>query len=121
MITGLIAPRDEAQCRTDFPAHAEAIGVFKCKDEGEGSERAHAADLTEQPGLRVAFAAELFVRLVIGFDLLGEGDDGVDDGCQSGSKGLGDVRSDFVSEAISGAGRQTSTGALHDAASMVDE
>lgn len=99
-IAGLISPRDKAQSWTHLPAPAEAIGIFKCEDEGQGSEWAHAADPTEQLGLWVAFAAKLFDLLVIGFDLLGEGSDGVEERRQSRSKRLGDVRGDFVSEAV---------------------
>ncbi len=99
-ISGLIASRDEADGRTDLPASAEAVWVFKRKDESQGGERAHAADPAEQLGLRVALAAKRFNLLVVGLDLMGEGSDGVENRCQSGLKGLRDVRSDFVSEAI---------------------
>jgi len=121
VIAGLISARDKPQRRTDLPAPAEAIGLFKGEDEGQGSEWSHAADTTEEFGLRVAFAAKLFVLSVIGYDLLGEGSDGVDDRRQSRSKGLGDVRGDFVSEAVCCARWQTRSRGFDDVAGMVDE
>jgi len=120
-ITRLISTRDKAEGWPHLPALAEAIGIFKCEDEGQGSEWAHAADATELLGLRIAFAAKCFDRSVIGPDLLGEASDRVEDGRQSRSKGLGDVRSDFVSEAVRRAGRQASAAALDDGAGVVDE
>jgi len=80
LITGLVSPRDKAQNWTHLPAPAEAIGILKREDEGQGSEGSHAADTTEELGLWVALAAKLFGLSVIGFDLLGEGSDGVEDG-----------------------------------------
>ena len=121
LIAGLIPPGDEPNGRTDLPAAVEAIRVFKCENEGQGSERAHTADRTEQPGLRVAFAAKLFVRLVIGLDLLGEGSDGLEDRVQSRSQGRGDVGGNFASEAVGGAGGQARSGGFDDVAGMVNE
>jgi hypothetical protein len=100
VIAGLIASGDEADGRTDLPAPAEAIGLFKREDEGQRSEWTHAADPAEQLGLWVVFAAKLFALLVIGFDLLSEGSDGVEDRVQSRSKGVGYVGCGFVSEAV---------------------
>jgi hypothetical protein len=121
VIAGLIASGDEADGRTDLPAPAEAIGLFKREDEGQGSEWTHTPDPAEQLCLWVAFAAKLFDLLVIGFDLLGEGSDGVEDEGQSRSKGLRDIRSDFVSEAFCCARGQTRARGFDDIAGMVDE
>jgi hypothetical protein len=97
------------------------MGVFKGEDEGQGSEWSHAADTTEELGLRVAFAAKIFVLSVIGFDLLGEGSDGVDDRRQSRSKGLGDVGGGFVCKAVCGARGQARTRGFDDVAGVIDE
>jgi hypothetical protein len=83
LITGLVSARDKAQNWTYLPAPAEAIGILKREDEGQGSEWSHAADTTEELGFWVGLAAKLLGLSVIGFDLLGEGSDGVEDGRQS--------------------------------------
>jgi len=121
LVTGLISARDKSYSWTHFPAAVEAIGVFKGEDKSQRSEWTHTANRTEQSGLRVAFAAKLFVLLVIGLDLLGEGSDGVKDRSQGRLQGLGDVGSDFASEAVCGTRGQTRAGGFHEVAGVVDE
>ena len=70
---------------------------------------------------RVLLLAQRYDPVVVEADLLGEGGDGIEDRCQSRSKRLGDVRSDFVSEAVSRARGQARAGTLDDAMAFVGE
>jgi hypothetical protein len=121
VIAGLIASGDEADGRTDLPAPAEVFGLFKREDEGKRSEWPHTADPTEQLGLWIAFTAKLFGFMVIGFDLLGEGSDAVEDRHQSRSKRFGDIMGDFVGEAVCGARGQSRARGFYYITGMVDE
>src|SRR3989304_8609753 len=80
-----------------------------------------AVDAPQGFGLGIAPLAQSCDPVVVGVDLLGEGGDGFEQGQQCWAERLGDGGGSLVGEAVSGAGRQASPGALGDRADVVDE
>jgi len=121
VIAELIPSGDQSDGGSDIAALCKTLWIFEDEIIRQGSNGPYAADLSEQLCLGIFDYTQLLNELVVFADQLGEVGDRFKDWKQSWLKCFWDKWAYLGSEIVGGAGRQTSTGAFHDSANVIDE